>query len=113
MFDLIVTGGGFEGCLTALEAARRGASVLLAEPRGYLCHEVTAKLRPWLIAKGFKDLEPEITENLFSRQTPRQSFAVQWNITRLIIVRVIQIIFPVHMIHKMHNARTTKQLLIK
>ena len=59
-FDLLVAGGGIGACLTAASAARRGARVALVEDRAYLGWEITARLRPWLLAAGTDQITPTL-----------------------------------------------------
>jgi len=47
-YDVLISGGGLVGCLSAISAARRGLKVVLIESRTYLGREFTATLRPWI-----------------------------------------------------------------
>ncbi|MFC1714203.1 FAD-dependent oxidoreductase [Candidatus Poribacteria bacterium] len=58
--DVLIVGGGFAGCLTALACAEEGLSVTIIERRGYPGREVTAKLRQWVKREGFDQMRPEL-----------------------------------------------------
>ena len=63
--SVLVIGGGFAGCFTALACAERGLQVALIERRSYLGREVTAKLRPWIKRNGFEQMKPKFADILF------------------------------------------------
>jgi len=50
--DLVVAGASFAGCAAALGAARRGARVVLVEPRTCPGYETAALYRPWMDAEA-------------------------------------------------------------
>jgi len=59
--DVVIAGGSFAAVAAALEFARAGKQVILAEHRTYLGREITANLRPWVnLGKlASKDLTPK------------------------------------------------------
>ncbi|ODS82508.1 MAG: hypothetical protein ABS46_08770, partial [Cytophagaceae bacterium SCN 52-12] len=61
-YDLLINGGGLAGYFAAIEAARSGKKVLLAERRSGLGYELTAKSRLFLHKNGFDKFTPELKQ---------------------------------------------------
>ena len=70
--DVIVIGGGFAGCLTAMACADRGLTTVLVERRAYLGREVTAKLRPWIGRAGENELSDELRGLIIHAEESRE-----------------------------------------
>ena len=70
--DLVIAGGGFGGCLAALEAARQGLKTVLVERRSYLGYDRTAALRLWIGTTGLETLPPRLRSILLPGDETRE-----------------------------------------
>ncbi len=75
-FDLVVVGGGYSGCGTAISASRMGCKVALIQDRPVLGGNSSSEIRVWpqgLTCRGLFPRIGEIVEEISPKPAPRTS----------------------------------------
>ncbi|MGV8091079.1 MAG: FAD-dependent oxidoreductase [Mangrovibacterium sp.] len=73
-YDLVINGAGLAGYFAAVEAAKKGLSVLIVEKRSSPGFDIAAKMRLWIGADGLDLLDQELTDLFLPEQEKREVF---------------------------------------